>query len=399
MTSPHHDLLHIRSIGKVTLEFTTRCNLKCTYCAVTRSWHRKNDLDLASFDVLVEEMKTLGVRTVQISGGGETTIVRGWDLYLAKLLDAGFQVSIISNLAKPMTDHAIRALSLCGEITASIDTTDPALYEAIRKGGSFDTFTANIRRIRAQCDQEGRKPPYMIWNAVASDRIITLVDQWVASGIALGIDHFQISEFFQYDDLPGAISINPVGSMSDEDLARARRAVERARWLAKDAGKWFAVLPSVEEALHGSRKVMRTEVELDHGEGRPVFRKSRTFVQIVHADGSRHEAPQPPPGPMLPGKKTKNCFMPWTEAFVWATNDVAPCCMYKRIRPFNGADLAAALNSPPFVEIREGLLTGNLSHTCNLCPMFEMVDIEEFRRSVAERLGVDSLLATPVPRS
>ncbi|MCC6394032.1 MAG: radical SAM protein [Bryobacterales bacterium] len=394
MTSSHHDLLHIHSIEKVTLEFTTRCNLKCVYCAVTRPWHRKNDLDLASFDVLVEEMKALGVRTVQISGGGETTIVRDWDRYLKKLLDGGFRVSIISNLAKPMTDQAIRALSLCGEITTSIDSVDPELYEAIRKGGSFETFATNIRRIRGLCEQEGRKPPYMIWNAVASDRIISLVDQWVAKGISLGIDHFQISEFFQYDELPGAISIHPVGTMSGEDLARARRAVERARWLAKDAGKWFAVLPAVEEALHGSRKVMRTEVELDcGGEGKPVFKKSRTFVQIVNSDGSRQEVPTPPPSPMLPGKKTKNCFMPWTEAFVWATNDVAPCCMYKRIRPFDGGDLAAALNSQPFVEIREGLLSGNLSHTCNLCPMFEQVDVEEFRQRVAERMGVPSAKA------
>ncbi|MCZ2147401.1 MAG: radical SAM protein [Bryobacterales bacterium] len=388
MTSSHPDLLHIHSIEKVTLEFTTRCNLKCVYCAVTRPWHRKNDLDLASFDVLVEEMKALGVRTVQISGGGETTIVRDWDRYLKKLLDGGFRVSIISNLAKPMTDQAIRALSLCGEITTSIDSVDPELYEAIRNGGSFETFAANIRRIRGQCGQEGRKPPYMIWNAVASDRIISLVDQWVAKGISLGIDHFQISELFQYDELPGAISIHPVGTMSEEDLARARRAVERARWLAKDAGKWFAVLPSVEEALHGSRKVMRTEVELDRsGEGKPVLKASRTFVQIVGHDGSRREVPAPPPSPMLPGKKTKNCFMPWTEAFVWATNDVAPCCMYKRIRPFDGTNLTAALNSRPFVEIREGLLSGNLSHACNLCPMFEQVDVEEFRQRVAERMG------------
>ncbi|HUQ91760.1 MAG TPA: radical SAM protein [Bryobacteraceae bacterium] len=388
MHSSYHDLLRVQSIEKVTLEFTTRCNLKCTYCAVTRPWHRKNDLDLSEFDTLITEMKTLGVQLVQISGGGETTIVKDWDQYLSKLIDHGFRVSIITNLAKPLTAHAVRALSRCSEITTSIDTVRPELYEAIRKGGDFETFAHNILRIRAQCAIENRKTPYLIWNAVANDQIIGLVDEWVAMGVALGVDHFQISEMAKYDDLPGWISVNPVGTMSSEALALARIAVDRARQIAKDSGKVFFILPAVEEALQGSRKMMRTEVILDtSSEGRPVFKSSRSFTQIVNVDGTTEEVPTPPPTPVVPGKTTKNCLLPWTDAFVWATEDVAPCCFYKRIRPFEAKDLRNALNSEPFIQIREGLLTGNLSSTCNMCPMFAQIEVAEFQQRVAERIG------------
>jgi hypothetical protein len=396
MNPSYEDLLHVRGIEKVTLEFTTRCNLKCTYCAVTRPWHRKADLDISEFDQLVREMKSLGVKQVQISGGGETTIVKDWDHYLEKLLENGFQVTIISNLAKPLTARAVRALSFCSEITSSCDTVVPEMYAEIRKGGDFETFAYNILRIRSQCAIDNRPAPRLIWNAVANDRMIFDVDQWVAMGIALGVEHFQISEMAKYDDLPGMISVQPVAALSDADLMRARESVERARRIATQAGRWFAVLPAVEEALNGSRKILRTEVEVDtSGEGRPVLRKSRTFVQILDAAGNATEFPAPAPTPVVPGKTTKNCTMPWSEAFVWATNDVAPCCMYKRIRDFRGVGLLEALNSTPFVQIREGLLTGNLLHGCSVCPMFEHVEVGAFQERVRSAMA-QATMAQPV---
>ncbi|MCS7027082.1 MAG: radical SAM protein [Bryobacteraceae bacterium] len=395
MSAAYTDLLRVRGIEKVTLEFTTRCNLKCVYCAVTRPWHRKADLDLSAFDELVREMQALGVKQVQISGGGETTIVKDWDHYLEKLLASGFQVTIISNLAKPLTARAVRALSYCSEITASCDTVVADMYAEIRKGGDLETFVYNILRIRAQCAIEQRSAPRLIWNAVASDKMIFDVDQWVAMGLALGVDHFQISEMAKYDDLPGMIRVNPLATLSDEDLARARATVEKARRLAQGAGKWFTLLPAVEEVLRGSRKLMRTEVELETGsEGRPVLKSSRTFVQIVGPDGTWHEAPEPPPTPVTPGKTTKNCLMPWSEAFIWATNDLAPCCMYKRIREFRGVGLLEALNSEPLVRIREGLLTGNLLHGCAICPMFGSVEVEVFQERVRALFSQTASAAT-----
>lgn len=374
--SSYSGLLEIRSLEKVTLEFTTRCNLKCGYCAVTRPWHQKNDLDLSGFDSLVEEMKTLGVKKVQISGGGETTIVKDWDRYLALLLDNGFEVTIISNLAKPMTDAAIRSLSLCSEVTTSCDTAVPEMYEAIRKGGEFKTFVHNIVRIRAQCALEGRKPPYLIWNAVACDKMIFDVDRWVAFGISLGVDHFQISEMAKYDDLPGYVPLIPIGLLDDPDLERARESVARAREVAQRAGKWFAVLPAVEEALAGSHKILRAEVKVDASGAKPKAESVRTFVQL---NGNEAAATN---------KNTRNCLLPWTEAFIWASNGIAPCCMYKKIADYPAPSVRQQLNSANFVKIREGLLSGSPEPMCQACPMFDWVDVDELRQTVSSRFAV-----------
>lgn len=382
-------LLHIDSIDRVILEFTTRCNLRCTYCAVTRPWHKTRDFDLTGFDSLVQEMKSLRVKSVQISGAGETTTVKDWDIYLQKLLDAGFQVTIISNLARQLPPRAIRSLSLCSEITNSCDTVKPELYEGIRKGGDFRALVYNILRIRAQAVMEGRPAPRFIWNAVASDRNVMLFEEWVSFGIALGVDHFQISELSHFEDEQEGINVRPIGMMSLPQLAEARMVVDRARALAESNGKWFTVLPAVEDSLNGKRRVVRHIVELETGPaGEVVFKGGRTALEEIDPNGAVREIVQAPPSPVVPGKTTKNCLYPWTEAMVWATNDTVPCCMYKKMAPVPSGTLTQILNSEAFVSLRERLLTGNLTHTCNRCPMVNEVPVEELHRRVAERMGV-----------
>ncbi|MBL8178545.1 MAG: radical SAM protein [Bryobacterales bacterium] len=365
-------MLHLTKLEKVTLEFTTRCNLKCTYCAVSRPWHEKEDLDLAVFPSLLEEFKALGVKRVQISGGGETTIVKNWDDYLVQFIDHGIEVSIITNLAKPLTARAVRALSLCAEINTSCDTVDAELYAAIRKGGDFAVFLHNIARIRALCLSEGRRIPYLIWNAVATDKTIGLMDQWVAMGIAVGVDHFQISELSKLDDLPDGFAVDSVGTLSPEKLAEAREAVERGRQMAQAAGKWFALLPTVDSALQGSGVVMRIRTVVEQQQGsKPVLSKALTVLESAPASGQG---------------KTKNCVMPWTEAYLYASHQLGPCCMYRDEKPVPAGGFTEALNTPNLIAMRNGLLTGKLVYPCTICAMFPEVDVEQFQQRVKNRL-------------
>lgn len=371
-------LLHLKKLEKVTLEFTTRCNLKCTYCAVSRPWHEKEDLDLDVFPSLLAEFKTLGVKKVQISGGGETTIVKNWDDYLFQFIENEIEVSIITNLAKPLTDRAVRALSLCVEINTSCDTVDPTLYAAIRKGGDFTVFLHNIARIRALCLSENRRIPYLIWNSVANDKTIGLTDQWVAMGIAVGIDHFQISELSKLDDLPDAFPVDSIATLPPEKLAAARESVERGRAMAKAAGKWFALLPTVESALEGSGVVMRIRTVIEEHEGsKPVLSKALTVLEPAQGQS---------PADSAPTGKTKNCVMPWTEAYLYASHQLGPCCMYRDEKPVPAGKFAEALNTPNLIAMRNGLLTGKLVYPCTICAMFPDVEVEQLQRRVKDRL-------------
>jgi hypothetical protein len=381
------EMLHIASLRRVTLEFTTRCNLRCSYCALAQPHHPDRDLNLDQFDTLLGELKELGVEYVQISGAGETTVVKNWDHYLYQLVDAGFQVSIITNFAKPMSERAAEALSRCVEVTTSCDTVDPELFNAIRSRGDFRMFLHNILRIRALCLEQNRPAPRLIWNMVANDKTILGVPRWAALGLALGIDHFQISEMTKFPDVEGAFNVQPIGTLSRQELEQARAGVEQARRLIASAGKAFNILPFAEEVLAGTRKSIRQVFDLIPGPGgNLIIQGGRKWIEHRGDDGSVREEVEPPPQ-AAPERMTRNCILPWTEACFWAGKGVTPCCLIRGTAAFSGSGVLDVINSPGFVSIREGLLSGNLAPACHTCSMFETVEPPVLRARVKALYG------------
>lgn len=377
-------LLRIDHLQRVSLEFTTRCNLRCTYCAVSRPWHIKRDLDLERFDDLVAEFHRLGVQKIQVSGGGETTIVKNWDRYLYKLVDEGFQVTIITNLAKHLGDLAVRALSRCVEITTSCDTVNAEKYAAIRQGADLRQFLSNIELLRARVAADGRAFPRFIWNCVTNDQVVFDLVDWVKTGLALGVDHFQLSELTQFPDVPGVLNVRPLGSMDPGEIERARKVILEAKALAESQGKYFTIVQGVQEVLDGSRKVSLIFPILATGDnGEEHLTGSRRLVQIHQSE--RVETIEATT-PSAPGGLTRNCLLPWSEAYIRSSNYASPCCLQKGVSLYENATFHDALNAPDIVRIREGLLTGNMDHNCRICGMFDLVEPETLRATVAAHL-------------
>ena len=388
MSGPiEESLLLVRRLDRVMLELTTRCNLKCTYCTISRPWHISRELDLSEFSALVAEMQRLEVKSVQISGAGETTTLKGWDLYLAELLDAGFEVTIISNLAKPLQERTVHSLSRCVEISTSCDTVNPDVFAAIRSGGDLRVFLQNIHRIRARALAEDRRAPRLVWNCVANDKVIFDIVEWVSTGISAGVDHFQISEMTWLPDLDNAFCTAPIGTLSSEDLARAKEIVGRAEQLASAAGKAFTVLPAVREVLAGNRSVIRSiPVSIEHLDGKVARVNNRTWKEFLDGSASPETATplEAPPG------TTRNCIRPWVEADVWATGKVTPCDLHVGVSPVTDGGLLQAMNSPHLVQIRHNLLCGTLTAPCSRCPMMELTEPHVLRqRLLALGLGSD----------
>ena len=396
MAFPDHEpFLHIHTLDTVVLELTTRCNLKCSYCTISRPWHIARDLDTGDFAVMVEEMRRACVKRVQISGAGETTILKNWDRYLAALLDAGIEVTIITNLAKPLQERAVQHLSRCVEIHTSCDTVNAEVYASIRAGADLRVFLHNIARIQAAAIIDRRNAPRFVWNCVANDKVILDVVQWVAVGIVLGVSHFQISEMTWLPDLAGAYNVAPIGTMSLGQLEQARQAVDEARRLAESNGRWFTVLPAVKEVLAGNRRVIRSEpLWIEEEGGKTVKVKNRTWVQIQDAPSA--ELPATTKRESIPPGLTRNCVRPWTEADVWARGAVTPCCFFAEGGSLEGGGLMAAMNSPALVQIRRDLLSGTLPGPCTVCPMEELVAPEVLRARVEALMPKEALASEAV---
>ncbi|NBX68920.1 MAG: hypothetical protein EBR01_08165, partial [Proteobacteria bacterium] len=99
VTKDFESLLQVSHTDKVLIEFTSRCNLKCPFCTVSHPDYRGGDNSL-EVEELIPKLKERRVNRIEINNHGETTIINGWEKAAEKLLEASFEVSITSNLAK-----------------------------------------------------------------------------------------------------------------------------------------------------------------------------------------------------------------------------------------------------------------------------------------------------------
>src|SRR5882672_507463 len=98
-------LLDVRPY-QVLLELTARCNLRCIYCAVSQPDYVHRDLEFDR-DAIVQQVVELAPTEFQISGHGETSLVRGWHELGRMLQERGLALTMISHLNKPMSEDEI----------------------------------------------------------------------------------------------------------------------------------------------------------------------------------------------------------------------------------------------------------------------------------------------------
>src|SRR5438552_3550832 len=109
------DMLVAVPVREVRLSLTTRCNLRCVYCAVSQSNYLAMDMPA---DVLRQATAAIlsiagdhRLRAVHVNGHGETTLVSGWVHICKALLDEKIPLTITSNLAKVFSADELVVLS------------------------------------------------------------------------------------------------------------------------------------------------------------------------------------------------------------------------------------------------------------------------------------------------
>jgi len=130
-----------RRLPLVTLYVTERCNSRCITCDYWR--HGRIDLEPASIEAVLPELKELGTQLVVLSGG-EPLLNPAWAAIAERLKSNGLEVWLLtSGLA--LAKHAERAAQIFAAITVSLDGTDSATYAAIRGLDAFDKVCAGVR--------------------------------------------------------------------------------------------------------------------------------------------------------------------------------------------------------------------------------------------------------------
>lgn len=133
------------------LEITNRCNLRCPHCASTSGRARDDELELAEWIDVIEQIAALGGEEVTIIGG-EALLHPDWPTICQAVVGQRMRLVIITN-GLPLVGNET-ALATLGQlrphiIGVSIDGATRASYQALRGVDAFDDVLALCHRLVA----------------------------------------------------------------------------------------------------------------------------------------------------------------------------------------------------------------------------------------------------------
>ena len=222
----------------VMLELTTRCNLRCLYCALSQPEFHGRDLDFDR-DAMIAELARLGVRNVQISGHGEATIVPGWHVVARALQAADIRIQLTTNLTKKLSAEELDVFAKMQAITLSCDTVDPETFHRLRRPARLEQVRANLARLKAHLPPRGSGRPFMAVNCTYSDRVVDGLPELLAWARAEDFDAVSLVNLFEY---PTVEADYPVRHPKNADPARAIRRIHEAAAIARELGLEFNVM-------------------------------------------------------------------------------------------------------------------------------------------------------------
>lgn len=239
-TKGNHDFLVSHRSASVMIEYTSGCNMRCSYCAISQDYWEPKDLDEDLANRVTEEViarqpdwPNSGIQHgVTIHGHGETTMLKDWEKKAKKFIDAGVPISICTNLAKQYTVDELKVLASMHHMTVSLDTIDVQLFKQLRRGGDIRHVIYNMTRVQDFAKRMD-SPLNISWSCVCCDKSIWGLDDLVEYGISLGVNGFTFCNLMT-DDVPkGGIETRHISELPVEECEQALRVLERIQHLCR----------------------------------------------------------------------------------------------------------------------------------------------------------------------
>ncbi|MCA8968615.1 MAG: radical SAM protein [Planctomycetes bacterium] len=426
MTALADSLLRSSRTQRLLIELTSKCNLRCTYCAVAQPGYEGIQFPIEHFEALTKLIVDRAPEIVMINGHGETTIVKDWDVYVRHWLDLGLNLEIITNLSKKLKDTEIETLARLRRVTISTDSSVPELFEALRRNAKWEIFDSNLTRLM-EAIARNEKETVLTFSCVVSDICAPKLEEFADYGLARGVRYFEFCNLAKYPDVEGAQPVRHLSELpkGERDLlaVSTRRMLEKLRahgvqfaWpeaLAQTLG--MAVPTEVEvPQSHPKKSIRQIVAERGLSTGSKACAEGSTEADATRVDrgdddgaanaSSAETKPPIDPEPeaslgvqgevrtVYPSRKsstdvqamTRRCLDPWSFAYLQADTAVRICCfMTETVGHLGtGESLDQILNAKKVVEIREGLLSGNPIEACRNCWARPWVPVSELEADV-----------------
>jgi radical SAM protein with 4Fe4S-binding SPASM domain len=79
---------------------------------------------------------------------------------------------------------------------------------------------------------------------------------------------------------------------------------------------------------------------------------------------------------------TRMCSDPWSFLAIKANGDVCPCCRSDSVGSLVVSSLEDIINGPQIAQYRTGLLNGNLTYSCQSCPIRAECTCQELQNAL-----------------
>jgi len=362
------DLLNPGWLSEVRIDLTTRCNLRCVYCAVSQFTYQGADMPLELAERAVKWIGDLAedniFPSVHINGHGETTFLPKWVEICSSLLRQDIPLLMTTNLAKQFSAEELDVLAQMDTIMVSIDTADPELLRRLRRKVSLAHIEDNIRNIRKAATALRTRAPLFRISCGLYDKNTLAIEglaQFAIEHNFQGVGFWNLSSWsfdkFPYEntDVPVSDRAYPLDDLQVEELRPRLAAIRNAIELLKSHGIEVHIngdfISSLSERLQPVRK------------DEPVSRS--------------HD---------LPKGTTRNCLDPWIYCELNTNGDVQPCCAHSKIGNLHQQNLPEILNADVVRTIRKNLLDGTPDAECANCRLRAPIEPEALNERVRSLL-------------
>lgn len=142
----------------VKIELTGRCNYACSFCARSMKLRDQKDMDRATFERLLREMRGAGVEEIGLFYLGESFLLPWLEEAIAFAKDeAGFPYVFLTTNGSLATPDRLEGCFRAGldSLKFSLNYADKAQFKAIAKvkGALFATMMENVAAARAVRDR------------------------------------------------------------------------------------------------------------------------------------------------------------------------------------------------------------------------------------------------------
>jgi len=164
----------------VELHWTSECNYDCIHCSYGSRREAKGRLSSEQIEGLVSDLVDLRTSAAYISGGGEPTVLKGWEKYVDSLIDGGVEVALITN-GVALTPRSLSTVGRMNYVAVSVYSTNELEYHNITASKYFDRqwsapkiikdFSSDVV-VGARC----------VLNKINFKRIIEIYERAISSG-------------------------------------------------------------------------------------------------------------------------------------------------------------------------------------------------------------------------